>query len=274
MDPKQSVKLGQKKLTADGKPKKTKKKRKNRKHSGKSEVKDSDPSPENGLEVEGVHILNHATLGADSDSSLLTSRKKKSLPKIPSDDRDLPSPVTRKGAKHLNLNSTSKDPLPRARSEPNNSGVLDITNRISTVTIKTKSKGEKCSRTKGHLGSNRAKSSKKIEQNFVSVSTTINKMPSPQPFNESLRWEDILDDPEAERERIKIYKINRRKRYLAAAQAKGLGWVSDYGMNGSPLSEDSGIDSLRDSRLLTDFSTLRALRPSQSHSALTETGLI
>lgn len=63
MDPKQSVKLGQKKLTADGKPKKTKKKRKNRKHSGKSEVKDSDPSPENGLEVEGVHILNHTTLG-------------------------------------------------------------------------------------------------------------------------------------------------------------------------------------------------------------------
>ncbi|XP_068124724.1 protein LIAT1 [Hyperolius riggenbachi] len=36
--------------------------------------------------------------------------------------------------------------------------------------------------------------------------------------NESLRWEGALDDPAAEEERIHEYKINRRKRYLLAAQ--------------------------------------------------------
>ncbi|OCT95049.1 protein LIAT1 [Xenopus laevis] len=37
-------------------------------------------------------------------------------------------------------------------------------------------------------------------------------------LNESLRWEGALDDPVAEEERIRQYKINRRKRYLLAAQ--------------------------------------------------------
>lgn len=32
--------------------------------------------------------------------------------------------------------------------------------------------------------------------------------------NESLRWEGCCSDPEEERERIRKYKINRRKRYL------------------------------------------------------------
>ncbi|XP_037665495.1 protein LIAT1 isoform X1 [Choloepus didactylus] len=32
-------------------------------------------------------------------------------------------------------------------------------------------------------------------------------------IKESLRWDGILADPEAEKERIRIYKLNRRKRY-------------------------------------------------------------
>ncbi|XP_060039859.1 protein LIAT1 [Erinaceus europaeus] len=35
--------------------------------------------------------------------------------------------------------------------------------------------------------------------------------------NESLRWDGILADPEAEKERIRIYKLNRRKRYRGLA---------------------------------------------------------
>lgn len=35
---------------------------------------------------------------------------------------------------------------------------------------------------------------------------------------ESLRWEGVLDDPQAEAERLEVYKANRRKRYLAARQ--------------------------------------------------------
>ncbi|XP_020013491.1 protein LIAT1 [Castor canadensis] len=40
-------------------------------------------------------------------------------------------------------------------------------------------------------------------------------------INESLRWDGILTDPEAEKERIRIYKLNRRKRYRISA-LKGL----------------------------------------------------
>jgi hypothetical protein len=54
---------------------------------------------------------------------------------------------------------------------------------------------------------------------------------------------NTLVDSDEERERIKLYKINRRKRYLAFAQAQGLGWTSKYHSNGSPLSEDSGIET-------------------------------
>ncbi|XP_054428974.1 protein LIAT1 [Pteronotus mesoamericanus] len=36
-------------------------------------------------------------------------------------------------------------------------------------------------------------------------------------INESLRWDGILSDPEAEKERIRIYKQNRRKRYRILA---------------------------------------------------------
>nr|KAF6296160.1 hypothetical protein mMyoMyo1_009236 [Myotis myotis] len=36
-------------------------------------------------------------------------------------------------------------------------------------------------------------------------------------INESLRWDGILADPEAEKERIRIYKLNRRKRYRVLA---------------------------------------------------------
>ncbi|MBZ3890768.1 Protein LIAT1 [Sciurus carolinensis] len=36
-------------------------------------------------------------------------------------------------------------------------------------------------------------------------------------INESLRWDGVLTDPEAEKERIRIYKVNRRKRYRILA---------------------------------------------------------
>ncbi|XP_010594948.1 protein LIAT1 [Loxodonta africana] len=45
-------------------------------------------------------------------------------------------------------------------------------------------------------------------------------------MNESLRWDGILADPEAEKERIRIYKLNRRKRYRVFALR---GFRSDQG---------------------------------------------
>lgn len=52
-------------------------------------------------------------------------------------------------------------------------------------------------------------------------------------YNESLRWENALEDPEAEAERIRIYKINRRKRYLAAVNTNYHDWLN--GNNSSSL---------------------------------------
>ncbi|XP_020386062.2 protein LIAT1 [Rhincodon typus] len=38
-------------------------------------------------------------------------------------------------------------------------------------------------------------------------------------INETLRWDGILEDPVAEEERIRLYKLNRQLRYLAAQKS-------------------------------------------------------
>ncbi|XP_030619239.1 protein LIAT1 [Delphinapterus leucas] len=43
---------------------------------------------------------------------------------------------------------------------------------------------------------------------FAEIEETLSNQ-----INESLRWDGVLADPEAEKERIRIYKQNRRKRY-------------------------------------------------------------
>ncbi|KFO25530.1 protein LIAT1 [Fukomys damarensis] len=50
-------------------------------------------------------------------------------------------------------------------------------------------------------------------------------------INESLRWDGILADPEAEKERIRVYKLNRRKRYQNLALK---GFYSDACSEGNP----------------------------------------
>ncbi|XP_036264292.2 protein LIAT1 isoform X2 [Pipistrellus kuhlii] len=66
----------------------------------------------------------------------------------------------------------------------------------------------------------------------------------PSKVNESLRWDGILADPEAEKERIRIYKLNRRKRYRIVA-LKGI--LSEPGAQEKPESpacpSDPGEDS-------------------------------
>ncbi|XP_071621289.1 protein LIAT1 [Heliangelus exortis] len=51
----------------------------------------------------------------------------------------------------------------------------------------------------------------------VSTSTILDCSQTDQALSaqlhESLRWDGILDDPAAEKERLQIYKMNRRKRY-------------------------------------------------------------
>lgn len=92
---------------------------------------------------------------------------------------------------------------------------------------------------------------------------------------ESLRWEFALADDDKEQERLRVYKMNRRKRYLAAATEKGLGWVVNYGKNGSPLSDDSATDIREAYRAtVTEYSTVRSIISSQSSTPLGMAGEI
>ena len=52
----------------------------------------------------------------------------------------------------------------------------------------------------------------------INSSSTSNVGNSQIQSNNSLRWEDALDDPEQEKQRLLIYKMNRRQRYLAKSK--------------------------------------------------------
>ena len=56
---------------------------------------------------------------------------------------------------------------------------------------------------------------------------------------ESLRWEYKLEDEDAEEERIRVYKLNRRKRYLAAANKSYTEWLCSH----SPSSTGVGTQA-------------------------------
>ncbi|KAM5150298.1 protein LIAT1 [Callospermophilus lateralis] len=78
---------------------------------------------------------------------------------------------------------------------------------------------------KDHGAKSEPKPDKEANKQSPSYSCTVVSLP---PFaeveenlsnqiNESLRWDGILADPEAEKERIRVYKVNRRKRYRILA---------------------------------------------------------
>ncbi|KAG5284791.1 hypothetical protein AALO_G00030540 [Alosa alosa] len=74
----------------------------------------------------------------------------------------------------------------------------------------------------GQTKSKTSKRSKKLKKSVSNQETAL--APSAEKTKaevsteslESLRWEGVLDDPQAEAERLEVYKANRRKRYLAA----------------------------------------------------------
>lgn len=58
-------------------------------------------------------------------------------------------------------------------------------------------------------------SSESIKTKASQSSFESNASEVAEKINESLRWDNVCSDPTQEAERIRIYKINRRKRYLA-----------------------------------------------------------
>ncbi|KAL3857979.1 hypothetical protein ACJMK2_012601 [Sinanodonta woodiana] len=160
--------------------------------------------------------------------------------------------------------------------ESNYSNLSLLESVSSASTMSSKRNNTKLSRSKNNLTKTGhqtgVKNNKKGEALALSLKSN-GKTENSSSSAESLRWDNVLENEELERQRIEVYKINRRKRYLAAAQAKGLGWALNYGANGSPVSEDSGIEMHeRESHAaVTDFSTIKSLAiTSQTNSSRNE----
>ncbi|XP_004685195.1 PREDICTED: protein LIAT1 [Condylura cristata] len=88
-------------------------------------------------------------------------------------------------------------------------------------------------------------SSTRSLNNFAEIEENLSSQ-----INESLRWDGILDDPEAEKERIRIYKLNRRKRYQVLA-LKGFhsdSCAKDPSKNLLFLSDKDGVINSRQPR--------------------------
>ena len=157
--------------------------------------------------------------------------------------------------------------------------VQTISNTLSSMSVKSKN-GSSKSKSKGSSKTSSNGASKREKTKAEPLKSCINKAAEAAAklkSEESLRWEFALEDEEQERERIHIYKINRRKRYLAAAQEKGLGWVQNYGNNGMPLLEDP-VPEFNDQDIshtsVTDFTPIRNLMTSQSSDPLAMGGEI
>lgn len=281
MDNKQTSKKSSKKsvTSSDKNNNKTgnKKKKKNRKSANKSDQKDSDQSPDI-LEIEGLGALDN-TQGVDSDSSHAyqepASREDKNASKNQLENTPTAMEVESKKASssglQINVSSMSIKPSKSQDSirEP------QVKENSSAMLTKQRSMISKNNKYKVNITSNSSLKpgyqfgAKSLLRRNNDSSSNLNQIK-----NESLRWENPAEGSDEEEERIKLYKINRRKRYLAAAQAKGLGWAANY-KNGTPMTEDSGIES-KDSRVtgrndnhsLSDFSPMKSLAPVASNSGM------
>ena len=165
------------------------------------------------------------------------------------------------------------DRKPHSVSFSNFDEIQTITQSLSTMSVKSKNgskgKSKNCSKSSSN-GATVKKEKTKVEPIKSSINKAADEAARAR-SEESLRWEFAVADDEQERERIRVYKMNRRKRYLAAAQQKGLGWVVNYGNNGSPLAEDPPSD-LRDRETIrasvTEYSQVRNIMASQSSTPL------
>ncbi|KAK7088807.1 uncharacterized protein [Littorina saxatilis] len=281
--------------TGDKRKAKQKKKKEKRKASLKGTESTDIPSPELDSEVpfDGDVTLTDQGEGARSPAGQVAK-----LPHLPHSVVSLttqvlpshtPTTTTNSSLRKLQLGQTSSAPTTRNSilttatiATTACAGVDGVEARLASLTIKQRSSKP---RTKTHTGKANAKSSRTRDrpnnkQNSNSSNSAANAL-SPSTtakaecnvMNESLRWECVLEDVDRERDRLALYKLNRRKRYLAAAQAKGLRWALNYNtqITVSPLSEDSGVDTtyVKPGSYL-NFAPMTSLRPMPAHRGLQE----
>ena len=197
---------------------------------------------------------------------------------VPYNKRDVPEANTNTIRPIRSSNSITNDIENTKRPSVTFSNFDETITPPSNMKQKGSSKSSK-SKNSASRGGNGAKGTRsKTDVNKSSSLTKTNNANSDASrvkSEQSLRWELTLADDEKEEERIELYKMNRRKRYLAAAQEKGLGWVVNYGSNGSPVSEDSGLDIPEKDiqhASVNDFSTVHSIMPSQSGTPLSLPG--
>ncbi|KAL5016897.1 hypothetical protein ScPMuIL_006486 [Solemya velum] len=279
MDTKQQKSSQRRSTNANEKTKKSarkKKKSQGRKLSKSDATKDSDPSPEGdfGLEIEGLQVLDQIPCAETETSQFRTNSSPHVQAGYP-EESAAPNVISSRENNRRKWESHSTDILAKS---PSLSALQEevVVKALADLSLKPKPMGVKRTRTKttnfssrlpNQTGANRRKSD---SSNRNSGSAKSNG----RRYNESLRWDSVFEDQEKERERIQTYKMNRRKRYLAAAHAQGLGWVVNYTSSGSPLSEDPGIDNRDTMATVTDYSTMHRLAPCHNSSLLTNAPFI
>jgi hypothetical protein len=211
----------------------------------------------------------NSDLVKNSKSSVLASARKFSL--------DTPVGGTLKHTQSASVLSTSEPVLRKNTvSFSNFDEISSINTSLSTMSVKSKNGAQK-GKTKTGTKTSSSGATKREREKTMKIDpqkSAINKAAEEAArirSEESLRWEFKLDDEDQELERIRVYKINRRKRYLAAAQEKGLGWVVNYGNNGSPLVDESVME-VNDREpvhtSVTDFSPVRNILASQRNTPM------
>ncbi|PVD32865.1 hypothetical protein C0Q70_08312 [Pomacea canaliculata] len=154
--------------------------------------------------------------------------------------------------------------------------VDEVTTRVATMAVK---KPQAKSRIRSHIGKSTQaiKSSRNRPKQGDAARQQQQRQQQHEPeeasatFNETLRWEYVVENTEEERERVAAYKVNRRQRYLAAARAKGLQWAVEQAAP-SPQSEDSGVETACASPgSFAVYRTMPRMRVVQKQKALAET---
>ncbi|XP_053375122.1 immunoglobulin A1 protease autotransporter-like [Mercenaria mercenaria] len=235
--------------------------------SAKSSIQPEASSTNNAIPTQNNPTDND--LSNKTKSSILISARKSSV--------DTPVSGTLKHTQSASVLSTSEHVLRKNTvSFSNLDEIQSVSTSLSTMSVKSKNASQR-GKTKTGTKTTSSGATKREREKTMKIDpqkSAINKAAEEAArirSEESLRWEFKLDDEDQEMERLRIYKINRRKRYLAAAQEKGLGWVVNYGNNGSPLADESLTDvNEREpiSTNVTDFSPVRSILTSQRNTPM------
>ncbi|XP_071790982.1 uncharacterized protein [Asterias amurensis] len=111
----------------------------------------------------------------------------------------------RQAKKHSNLSAEQRTVKSSAKNSQTN-----VTNNGSTSAPVIGLRGRTSNTDNQQKSSSESIKTKASQSSFESDASEV-----AEKINESLRWDNVCSDPTQEAERIRIYKINRRKRYLA-----------------------------------------------------------